>query len=93
MVNEALLAITTVALGLETAQNTYFDTYANASGQIDFLMTQSRMYRGSGNQDGVIVNALVLSSVSAVPEPSTYAAIFGLTALGFAVYRRKKTSA
>lgn len=29
VVNEALVAITTVALGLETAQNTYFDTYAN----------------------------------------------------------------
>jgi hypothetical protein len=93
VVNETLVAITTVTLGLETAQNTYFDTYANASGQIDFLMTQSRMYGGSGNQDGVIVNALVLSSVSAVPEPSTYAAIFGLTALGFAAYRRKKNSA
>lgn len=29
---------------------------------------------------------------SAVPEPSTYAAIFGLTVLGFAVHRKRKNS-
>lgn len=29
-------------------------------------------------------------SVTAIPEPSTYVAIFGLTALGFAVYRSHK---
>ena len=31
-------------------------------------------------------------ATSAIPEPSTYAAIFSLTALGFAAYRRKKNS-
>jgi hypothetical protein len=92
VVNGALVAITTVSLGSESAQNTYFDTFANASGQIDFLMTQSGSYGGIGHQDGVIANALVLSSVSAVPEPSTYAAIFGVAALGFAAYRRRKNS-
>ena len=33
--------------------------------------------------------AITLSG-TAVPEPSTYAAIFGVLALGFAVYRRRK---
>ena len=92
MVNGTLVAITTVTLGSEKAQNTYFDTFANASGQIDFLMTRSGIYGGTGSQDGAVANALVLSSVSAVPEPSTYAAIFGVVALGFAAYRRRKNS-
>ncbi len=35
-------------------------------------------------------NALY-SVITAVPEPSTYAAIFGLASLGFAAYRRRKS--
>jgi hypothetical protein len=34
-----------------------------------------------------------LASVSAIPEPSTYAAIFGAAALGFAVWRRRRGAA
>jgi autotransporter-associated beta strand protein len=34
---------------------------------------------------------LNFTSSSAIPEPSTYAAIFGALALGFAVYRRRKS--
>ena len=33
---------------------------------------------------------LTLTGTSAVPEPSTYAAIFGALALGFVIYRRRK---
>ena len=33
---------------------------------------------------------LTLRGTSAVPEPSTYAAIFGALALGFVIYRRRK---
>ncbi len=33
---------------------------------------------------------ITLTGTSAVPEPSTYAAIFGVLALGFAIYRRRK---
>lgn len=92
VVNGSLVAITTVTIGTGTAQNTYFNTYANAAGQIEFLMQESGFYGGTGNQDGAIVNALVLSNVSAVPEPSTYAAIFGVVVLGFAAYKRRRTA-
>jgi hypothetical protein len=34
---------------------------------------------------------LLLASVTAVPEPSTYAAIFGALALGFVAYRRRRS--
>lgn len=42
--------------------------------------------------EGTIPNSFTTLSqtVSAVPEPSTYAAIFGAVALGFAAYRRRK---
>ena len=33
---------------------------------------------------------ITLSGTSAIPEPSTYAAIFGALALGFVIYRRRK---
>ena|GEM_PF-3318093 len=33
---------------------------------------------------------ITLNGTSAVPEPSTYAAIFGVLALGFVIYRRRK---
>ncbi|MCS6244017.1 MAG: PEP-CTERM sorting domain-containing protein [Opitutus sp.] len=32
-------------------------------------------------------------TVSAVPEPATYTAFFGLSVLGLAVYRRRRTVA
>lgn len=32
-------------------------------------------------------------SVSAIPEPSTYAAMFGVLAVGFAAWRRRRTAA
>ena len=42
--------------------------------------------------EGTIPNSFTTLSqtVSAVPEPSTYAAIFGAVALGFAAYHRRK---
>lgn len=46
---------------------------------------------GEGIEGKVPDSLLTLSqTVSAVPEPSTYAAIFGAVALGFAAYRRRK---
>lgn len=46
---------------------------------------------GEGIEGKVPDSLLTLSqAVAAVPEPSTYAAIFGVIALGFAVYHRRK---
>ncbi|WP_438481711.1 DNRLRE domain-containing protein [Oleiharenicola lentus] len=42
--------------------------------------------------EGVQGATLSFSSASAIPEPSTYAAMFGACALGFAAYRRHKKS-
>lgn len=41
---------------------------------------------------GYLSGSPVSSSGSSIPEPSTYAAIFGVTVLGFAVYRRRNKS-
>ena len=44
----------------------------------------------SGNAGQAVIGGNAM--YSAIPEPSTYAALFGLTALGFAAYRRKNNS-
>jgi hypothetical protein len=44
---------------------------------------------GGGNID-VKINSI---SASAIPEPSTYAALFGAAALGLAVYRKRRPAA
>ncbi len=47
---------------------------------------------GSGLTAGLDINGFLTASASSVPEPATYAALAGLGILGFAVYRRRKTS-
>ena len=70
---------------------------------MDFL-TGSGSYTGSFTNDGgtwtLTSGAQLLTftqstgdlafSASAIPEPSTYAALAGLTALGLAAYRRRR---
>jgi hypothetical protein len=68
------------------AYDTYFTATANGSGAINFLVTKSESYGGTGHQDGALLSAVVLS---AVPEPSTYAAIAGLAGLAVAFFRRR----
>ncbi len=90
VVNGSLVTILT--LSQTVAQNTYFDAYADGSGNINLLLTQSDAYGGDGNQDGAIVNGLVLSeAVSAVPESSSYAVIAGASTLGLAWHRRRRS--
>lgn len=87
LANGSLIAIVTVSQ--TTAQNTTFFVDADVSGEIDLYLTQSGSYGGVGNQDGALLNAVALSTASAIPEPSTYAAIFGVMVLGLAVWHRK----
>jgi hypothetical protein len=49
---------------------------------------------GSGNYVVMEGNASgqLLTATSAIPEPSTYAALVGVAALGFAAYRRRRSS-
>lgn len=56
----------------------------NASSSDDWITLT--MDRSAG--DGF---ALGSNTLTAVPEPSTYALLFGLTAVGYAVYRRRRT--
>ena len=59
---------------------------ASAGSTVDFLVGNG----GNGfNSDTTGLNATVV----AVPEPSTYASLVGLTALGFAGYRRRRRQA
>ena len=67
-------------------KNTSFTAQADSSGMITLLLAQSGAYGGTGNQDGAIYNAVVLSSI---PEPSTYALVVGVMAIGAAIWRRR----
>jgi len=46
---------------------------------------------GSGGFDLTGIAAINYATTTTVPEPSAYAAIFGVLALGFAIYRRKSS--
>lgn len=53
-------------------------------------MTVSFAADFNGSSDFVRIDDFSVSGVSAIPEPSTYAAIGGLLALGLVMYRRRK---
>jgi hypothetical protein len=90
-----LNANTTYILGFYNASNDFM--YAGSSST--FTLSSEVTFVGTGaafgfaapsdisnNYLGTGANALY----SAIPEPSTYAAFFGLAALGFAAYRRRQ---
>lgn len=62
-------------------QKSYSFTAANSSSYTFTFTTQG------GGTDAASIDNVVLT---AVPEPSTYAAIFGVCALGFVAYRRHR---
>lgn len=78
--------VTLVNLESYKAYNTTFLTTADSNGEISLLMVRSGGYGGFGTQDGAVLGALVLT---AVPEPATYAVLFGLVALGLVAWRRQ----
>lgn len=74
-----------------TAPSTYFagyaGTYTGFAGGLDTVTIRDTSDNLAGSFDVTSV------AISAVPEPSTYAAMLGLAALGFAGWRRRKLSA
>ena len=69
----------------DTESSTGFD-FVNAENDFE-IKGLSESLKGALAWNG---NALVATITAAVPEPSTVAAILGVIALGFAVYRRRK---
>ena len=55
------------------------------------LFDADGLYRFSSNSiDYVLSDTGLLAIGSSIPEPGTYAAIFGALALGFAIYRKRR---
>ena len=68
-----------------------------ASTDVDYPMVYSAQFVDPDHDTLSVVGGGVITfslapGGGAVPEPSTYAAIFGLSALGFAAYRKRKQS-
>ncbi len=84
--------VTLASVSQTTASYTSFQATADGNGEIAFRAAASAGYGGTGHQDGVILNAIVVSSASAVPEPATYAGIAGICALA-AVWLRRRSQA
>ncbi|HLP25702.1 MAG TPA: PEP-CTERM sorting domain-containing protein, partial [Acidobacteriota bacterium] len=89
LANGTLMTLATVSQ--TTASYARFQTTADENGEISFRAVQSGDYGGTGNQDGAIINAIVVSSASAVPEPATYAGIAGVCALAAVWLRRRRS--
>ncbi len=64
-----------------------FTPYATTFAGMGSTLTVSLSAALDGGSEGFAMRNL---TVAAVPEPSTYAAILGLLALGFVVYRRRR---
>lgn len=89
-VDDAALPSWTMA-GTGTAPSTYFAGYAGTYTGFSGTNDTVKMNDVSGNS---ILSFTVTSvGITAVPEPSTYAALAGLAALGFVGWRRRKSAA
>lgn len=67
--------------------------YTDANGAVKFFgnfttISFTAVYAGTGTQDGIALQV----GVTAIPEPSTYAAIAGAAMLGLAVLRRRRSA-
>ncbi|MBS0633135.1 MAG: PEP-CTERM sorting domain-containing protein [Verrucomicrobia bacterium] len=72
------------------ARDTAFAVTSDGSGEIAMLIAASAGYGGTGFQDGSLVSAFALSTVTPVPEPATWAVLAGAGALAFAAWRRSR---
>ncbi len=88
-----ILGSKSVTLSDASAQSFSFNTGTNATG-LKFTITDTTLPDGASNDNDLgIDNVSVTQNTSSIPEPSTYAAIFGVLALGAAAYRRRLTRA
>jgi hypothetical protein len=83
--------------------NTYLDPTGSGSPNGGSLISTGSNSYGASDVNQLLIGTNAASTwdeirigssygdVSAIPEPSTYAAIFGLGALGFAAWRRRRT--
>ena len=71
--------------------NEYFETITLAGNSIENLLTSGNL-TVLDKESGILFDGSISDSgiITLVPEPSTYAAIFGALALAFAAYRRRK---
>ena len=71
--------------------NEYFETITLAGNSIENLLTSENL-TVLDKESGISFDVSISDSgiITLVPEPSTYAAIFGALALAFAAYRRRK---
>jgi len=64
--------------------------FRNISGTFGTISTSTLAEGLSWNLSQLYTSGVVSIDGSIIPEPSTYAAIFGILALGFAIYRKRK---
>ena len=77
--------------GNQVSGTDFNGAYTDANGTVKFTGTFTSLsftavYAGTGVQDGINLQV----GITAIPEPSAYAAIAGLAMLGLAVYRRRR---
>ena len=83
-----ILFVKSLITGYDAENLTLSIKSGNTTGTIAFVNnTGSDVFMGEAKIDGV---EYVYISNTQIPEPSTWAAIFGAVALGVAVYRRRK---
>jgi autotransporter-associated beta strand protein len=79
--------------GFTAGTYTLFDYTAATASDFDVTdFTLGTTIAGYDYSLGLLNSTLQLTAVSAVPEPSTYAVILGLGALGFVVWRKRRRS-
>lgn len=81
---------TSVATGTFTRDSDWYSISKSITLSSLSSATEVRIYGYNGGGGNFAIDNVTLSgTVSAVPEPSTYALIFGAATLGFVVFRRR----
>lgn len=73
--------------------NTTDDLSQSNTGGATWTIGDDTKLFSSGSWNTIPVSALMSVTATAVPEPGTYAALAGLTALGFVAWRRRRAAA